>query len=119
VTPHGEDGPRDKGKTLPVERTPMRAKREYRDRDETQVAVLDALADRRDEGMTVFELRSQVDIDIDGLEGALSDLKADGLIEVEDDGERTVILPEDHAVGQYDPDEESSLLDRIRQWLGD
>ena len=46
----------------------MRAKREYRDRDETEVAVLDALADRKDEGMTVFELRSRVDVDIDELE---------------------------------------------------
>jgi len=96
----------------------MRAKREYRDRDETQVAVLDALADRKDEGMTVFELRSRVDVDIDRLEDALADLKTDDLIEVNDDGERTVIVPEDHAVGQYDPDDDRSLLDRIREWFG-
>jgi DNA-binding IclR family transcriptional regulator len=96
----------------------MRAKREYRDRDETQVAVLDALADRRDDGMTVFELRSRVDADIDELETALSDLKADGLIEATEEDERTVILPENHAIGQYDPDEEPSLLDRIRSWFG-
>ncbi|RXK46305.1 DUF6432 family protein [Halorientalis pallida] len=96
----------------------MRAKREYRDRDETQVAVLDALADRRDDGMTVFELRSRVDADIDELETALADLKSDGLIEARDEDDRTVILPEDHAIGQYDPDEEPSLLDRIRSWLG-
>jgi len=96
----------------------MRAKREYRDRNDTQVAVLDALADRRDEGMTVFELRSHVDADIDELEAALSELKVDGLIEVNDDNERTVILPEDHAIGQYDPDPDRSLLDRLREWLG-
>jgi len=96
----------------------MRAKREYRDRSETQVAVLDALADRRDDGMTVFELRSRVDADIDELEGALADLKADGLIEATDEDDRTVIVPEDHAIGQYDPDEEGSLLDRIRAWIG-
>lgn len=95
----------------------MRAKREYRDRDETQVAVLDALADRRDDGMTVFEIRSRVDADIDELETALSDLKTDGLIEATEDDQRTVILPEDHAIGQYDPDEESSVLDRIRSWF--
>ena len=41
----------------------MRAKPEFRDRDDTEVAVLDALADRRDEGMTVFELRSEVDVE--------------------------------------------------------
>lgn len=96
----------------------MRAKREYRDRDETEVAVLDALADRKDEGMTVFELRSRVDVDIDELETALSALKADDLIEVNDGGERTVILPEERAIGQYDPDEESSLLDQLRRWFG-
>ena len=96
----------------------MRAKREYRDRGETQVAVLDALADRRDEGMTVFELRSRVDADIDELEDALAELKADGLIEATDEDERTVIVPEDHAIGQYDPTEDRSLLDQLRDWLG-
>ncbi|MFB6084056.1 MAG: DUF6432 family protein [Halorientalis sp.] len=96
----------------------MRAKREYRDRDKTQVAVLDALADRRDDGMTVFELRSRVDADIDELETALADLKADGLIEATEEDDRTVVLPEDHAIGQYEPDEGRSLLDRIRAWIG-
>jgi len=95
----------------------MRAKPEYRDRDETEVAVLDALADRHKEGMTVFELRSRADIDIDTLEDALEALKADGLIEVDDSGERTVILPEEDAVGMPDPDDEESLLDEIRKRL--
>jgi len=53
----------------------MRVKPAYRDRDETEVAVLDALADRREEGMTVFEIRSRVDVDIDRLEDALAELK--------------------------------------------
>lgn len=96
----------------------MRAKREYRDRDETQVAVLDALADRREEGMTVFELRSHVDADIDRLEGALADLKADGLIEVSDEDDRTVIVPEDHAIGPYDPEDDTSMIGQVREWLG-
>ena len=95
----------------------MRAKPEFRDRDDTEVAVLDALADRRDEGMTVFELRSQVDADIDALEDALSDLKADGLIEVTDEGERTVILPEDGVVGPVDPGDEESVVDWVRDRL--
>ncbi|PSP86334.1 MarR family transcriptional regulator [Halobacteriales archaeon QS_1_68_17] len=95
----------------------MRAKREYRDRDQPQVAVLDALADRGEEGMTVLELRSRVDADIDRLEGALADLKEDGLIEVKEDGDRTVILPQDHAVGTYDPGKERGLLDKLREWL--
>ncbi|MEF8883229.1 MAG: DUF6432 family protein, partial [Halapricum sp.] len=50
----------------------MQAKPEYRDRDDTEVAVLDALADRGEDGMTVFELRSHVDLDIDDLESALA-----------------------------------------------
>ncbi|MFB6223042.1 MAG: DUF6432 family protein [Haloarcula sp.] len=95
----------------------MRAKPEYRDRDETEVAVLDALADRQEEGMTVFELRSRTGENIDHIEDALSALKADDLINVEDDGERTVILPDENVVGESVPDEEESLLDRIRRRL--
>ncbi|WP_424000579.1 DUF6432 family protein [Haloarcula salina] len=95
----------------------MRAKPEYRDRDETEVAVLDALADRREEGMTVFELRSRTEENIDRIEDALAALKADDLIEVEDNGERTVILPGEDVVGDDVPDEERSLLDQIRERL--
>ncbi|MGB9931056.1 DUF6432 family protein [Haloarcula amylolytica] len=95
----------------------MRAKPEYRDRDDTEVAVLDALADRRDEGMTVFELRSRTEENIDRIEDALAALKADGLIEVEDNGERTVILPGEGVVGESLPDEDESLLDQIRKRL--
>lgn len=95
----------------------MRAKREYRDRDDTEVAVLDALADRHQEGMTVFELRSRADVNIDQIEGALAALKADDLIEVEDDGERTVIRPEEHVVGTPDPAEDESLLEQLRRRL--
>jgi DNA-binding transcriptional ArsR family regulator len=95
----------------------MRAKPEFRDRDETEVAVLDALADRREEGMTVFELRSRVDVDIDTLEAALADLKADELIEVTNEGERTVIVPEEGVVGSVDPDEDDSVVDWVRDRL--
>ncbi|MBX0295211.1 DUF6432 family protein [Haloarcula nitratireducens] len=95
----------------------MRAKPEYRDRDETEVAVLDALADRHEEGMTVFEIRSRAEVTIDQIEGALPALKEDGLIEVEDNGERTVILPDEDVVGPAETDEETSLLDRLRRRL--
>ncbi|MFC6862026.1 MULTISPECIES: DUF6432 family protein [Haloarcula] len=95
----------------------MRAKREYRDRDDTEVAVLDALADRHQEGMTVFELRSRADVSIDQIEDALAALKADDLIEVEDNGERTVILPHEDVVGADQPDDEESLLDQLRRRL--
>jgi predicted transcriptional regulator len=94
----------------------MRAKPEYRDRDETEVAVLDALADRREEGMTVFELRSRVDADIDTLEDALADLKEDGLIEAHQEKHRTLIVPKEGVVGPADPDDDS-VLDQIRERL--
>lgn len=95
----------------------MRAKQEYRDRDDTQVAVLDALAGRPDEGMTVFELRTRVDVDIDSLEDALADLKADDLIEVDDANERTVIVPDEDVVGPGGDDGEPGLFEEIRRRL--
>ncbi|QLH75830.1 MarR family transcriptional regulator [Halosimplex rubrum] len=94
----------------------MQAKPEYRDRDDAEVAVLDALADRREEGMTVFELRSRVDVDIDTLETALADLKEDGLIEAHQEDHRTVIVPEDGVVGPVDPDDDS-FIGQIREKL--
>ena len=93
----------------------MQAKPEYRDRDDAEVAVLDALADRGDEGMTVFELRSHVDHDIDSLESALAELKADDLITVDDDDdERTVIIPDEDVIGPDQP-EDDSLFDQLRR----
>ena len=95
----------------------MRAKREFRDRGATEVAILDALVDRR-EGMTVFELRSHVDVGIDDLEAALSSLKADGLIEAEAD-ERTLIKPDERVIPDPGEDEHrESLLDQLRERLG-
>ena len=99
----------------------MQAKGEYRDRADTQVAVLDALVERTEEGMTVFELRSDADVDIDDLEAALSDLKEAGLIRVENEDDPMRIYPSDRVVP--DPDavqgnEEPSLLDRLRDRLG-
>ena len=82
----------------------MQAKGEYRDREETQVAVLDALVDRTEEGMTVFELRADADVDIDDLEAALADLKQAGLITVEND--------DDGSPGNR------SLFERIRDRFG-
>lgn len=96
----------------------MQAKGEYRDRESTQVVVLDALVDRSEEGMTVFELRAHVDEDIDRIEDALGELKDDGLIAVEGDGDRTLIYPDDRVVpepGAGEPD--PSLLERLRNKL--
>ena len=96
----------------------MRAKREFRDRGTTEVAVLDALVDRQD-GMTVFELRSHVEVGIDDLEAALSALKSDGLIEADPEGERTLIKPDERVIpdpGEDDP--EPSVFDQLRDRLG-
>lgn len=95
----------------------MQAKPEHRNRGETEVAVLDALADRAEEGMTVFELRSRVDADIDSLEEALADLNADDLIEVEENGDRTVILPDEDAVGTVESENDSGLFEELRRRL--
>jgi len=97
----------------------MQAKREFRDREDVEVAVLDALVDRGGDGMTVFELRAAADVDIDTLEDALAELKDDSLISVETDEGRTVVLPADRVIP--DPTEapdEDSLLDAVRDRLG-
>ncbi|MFC6787387.1 DUF6432 family protein [Halobaculum halobium] len=98
----------------------MRVPPEFRDRDDTQVAVLDALVGRADDGMTVLELRSGVDATIDEVEDALSELKTAGLIEVEQADGRVRIYPDERAVP--DPgeqvDDDPGLLETIRRRLG-
>ncbi|MCT9095385.1 DUF6432 family protein [Haloarchaeobius sp. HME9146] len=96
----------------------MKAKREFRNRADIDVSVLDALVDRADDGMTVFELRSHVEADIDDLETALAGLKEDGLIVVEQSTGRTVIKPADQVIP--DPEdlaEDPSLIDELRKKL--
>ena len=98
----------------------MRARREFRNRREIEVAILDALVDRAEEGMTVFELRAAVDADIDAIEEALSRLKSDGLISVEAADERVVIMPDERVVPDPDddPDDGRGLLDIVREKFG-
>ena len=98
----------------------MAAKPEYRDRPDVEVALLDALVDRGDEGMTVLELRAAVDADIDAVEEGLSALKADSLITVETDESVRVyahdkVIPDPEAATD-DPAE--SLVDAIRDRIG-
>ncbi|WP_394739022.1 DUF6432 family protein [Natronococcus roseus] len=95
----------------------MRAKREYRDRAETEVAVLDALVDRADDGMTVFELRAEAGVDIDELEEALATLKEDGLIDVDAGASETVIKPDERVVPEIPTDDadEQSIGDWLRE----
>ncbi|MUW14450.1 MarR family transcriptional regulator [Halorubrum sp. CBA1125] len=91
----------------------MAAKSEFRDRPDVEVALLDALVDRGDEGMTVLELRAAVDADIDAVEEALSALKADSLIVVESE-ERVRVYPHDRVV----PDPETAADDRSETLVG-
>jgi len=93
----------------------MRAKDPYRSRDETQVAVLDALADHQETGMTVFDLRAKVDENIDTLEQALSELKEDELIEVANEDGRTVIFPKEHVVGNGYGTDDKGFFEAIRR----
>lgn len=93
----------------------MRAKPEYRDRDETEVAVLDVLAEHNGDGMSVLAIRAEVDADIDSLEVALERLKSDALIDVNRTNGRTVIAVKDHVVGPGDPgDDGEDLFDSLR-----
>ncbi len=98
----------------------MQAKREYRERDETEVAVLDALVDRTEEGMTVFELRAGVEADIDDIETALAELKDVGLIDVENDDGPMRIYPDDRVVPDLEDEEatETSLIEGLKNRLG-
>lgn len=94
----------------------MRAKREYRDREETQVTVLDALVDRNEDGMTVFELRAAAEVSIDQLEEALARLNDDDLIVVDDSGGETVIKPAERVVPDPTDDENGGTFG---DWLRD
>lgn len=92
----------------------------YSDRGDVQVAILEALVDRHEEGMTVFELRSHVGADIDEIESALSALKRDGLIEVErgsQSGASALIKPADRVVPVGGGDERRSTYERLRDRL--
>lgn len=96
----------------------MKARQEFRNRDATEVAILDALVDRRD-GMTVFELRANVDVGIDDLENALSVLNDDGLIETEVDDRQTLIKPTEQVIPEPgENDHENSFFDRLRDRFG-
>ncbi|UIP00644.1 DUF6432 family protein [Halobaculum sp. CBA1158] len=98
----------------------MRVPPDYRDRDDTEVAVLDALVGRAEDGMTVLELRSGVDATIDEVEAALASLKEAGLIEVEQTDDRVRIYPDDRVVPNPGEqiEEEPGLFEAIRDRFG-
>ncbi|MCL9812422.1 DUF6432 family protein [Natranaeroarchaeum aerophilus] len=96
----------------------MKARPEFRDRPAVEVAVLDALVDRNEDGMTVFELRSHAEVSIHDLEDALESLKADGLIEVEESGSKTVIKADQRVVPETTLEgDDHSFLEELRERL--
>jgi hypothetical protein len=95
----------------------MKAKREYRDRDDVAVAVLDALVERGEEGMTVFEVRSHVDESIDDIETALTDLKADDLIEVDRSDSHSRLKPAPRVIPDEPTEEDPDFFDALRDKL--
>lgn len=96
----------------------MGVRRKYRDRDDVEVAILDALVDRQEAGMTVFELRSRVDADIETLEPALNSLRDDGLITVDYGEDRSIIRPEDRVLPTDDqPHDDHGLFKRLGRGL--
>lgn len=100
----------------------MGARRKYRDRDDVEVEILDALVDRHEVGMTVFEIRSRVDVDIETLEPALANLRDDGLITIDYGEDRSVIRPDERVIpdDRVDPEHDGVgwLFRRIREFLG-
>jgi len=78
--------------------------------DDVTDAIVTELADR-DEGLTVFELRTHVGCDIDALEAALSELKEEGRIRAVESGGRTTIT----ATKDEPSDGGRSVLDRVRE----
>jgi len=99
----------------------MPAKAEFRDRDGTQVAVLDALVGHADEGLTVLDLRARVDADIDAIEAALESLKAENLIRTDREDGRLRIYPDDRVLPEENEEEEPTLFGRLAglvpEWL--
>lgn len=99
----------------------MGAKPAYRDRPAVEVDILDALVDRAGEGMTVLELRAVVGADIDRIEAALSELKADGLIVVSDDSGTVRLQPAAKVIPDPTDDAdptEPSLLEVLKDRFG-
>lgn len=87
------------------------------DQGRTERAVIDALVEREGEGMTVFELRSRVDADIDELETTLADLDREGCIDVDATGDRTRILATEAALAAREEESDRSLYERVREYL--
>lgn len=98
----------------------MSGKVQFRNRDETEVAVLEELIDHSEDGMTVLELRAEIDANIDDIEQSLTALKRDNLINIEEPNradDEILIKPADRVIPAEDHDTQHSILDTIRDWL--
>ena len=95
----------------------MDGRRVIRDREAEEAEILDALVDRGEEGMTVLELRAFVDADIDAIEESLTELKRDGLIEVEQADEGPLIKPDERVIPDPDEGGDRSILEELRERL--
>lgn len=103
-------------------RRDMTAPRAVTDRDPEEVEILEALIDRSEEGMTVLELRASVDADIDAIEASLTELKQDGLIEVDRRDDTAVIRLDERVVPDRSADDEDAslfetIVDELRERL--
>ncbi|MFW6448654.1 MAG: DUF6432 family protein [Halobacteriota archaeon] len=85
--------------------------------DDVDRAVLEALRNRAEDGMTVFELRNRVTADIDRIEEALERCKEAGLIEADRDGDRLVLYPTEAGLRAVDEADSDGLVDRLRDRL--
>ncbi|WP_330631084.1 DUF6432 family protein [Halocatena halophila] len=97
----------------------MRANEEYRNRDATEVSILDALVERSAEGMTILELRTRVGVEIDVLETALASLNDDGLLETSRTDGQLLLRPADRVIPETATDDpgEPTLIERLRDRL--
>lgn len=87
-------------------------------RKEVEAAILDTLIEGPDAGMTIFEIRSHVDFDIEALEPALAQLRDRGKITIEYGEDRSVIRVKENAITPDDRIQPSrSWTDRIRKYL--
>lgn len=92
------------------------ARRDDQDRDEVERAILDALVAGPSTGMTLFELRSRVEFDIEALEPALTRLREEELIAVDYAEDRSVIRAAEGVHDESDhPPDPPGLFERLRR----
>ena len=87
------------------------------DPEEVENAVLDALVAGPEAGMTIFEIRSHVDYDIEAIEPALAHLRDKGKITIEYGEDRSVIHAADHVSGKSRQQDSPTWIERIKRTI--